>query len=276
MLHVRCGDDILPRLRTVVPGTAIRWADPLAIGPLAPWPTAEARRQDRAVYLAERSGRPLDRTIATLMEEDAALEAGRAAPEVVLWFEADLFDQIILVYLLQRMAEWDTKRSLVCIGEHPSVARFIGLGQLSAGALAGLFVERRPVHAAEFAAARTVWEALAHGDRTQLERLAREGVPELPFAGEAVDRYLGERPLAGTSLTAAYTVAALRDGACTAGELFQRVQAMERRPWQGDTMFYADLVEMSRGEAPLVTIPDGFPWALPDPGSARIAPGSGD
>ena len=54
--------------------------------------------------------------------------------EYVLWFEADLYDQLQLVQILAKLRELEVPPSritLICIGEHLGVAHFGGLGQLS-------------------------------------------------------------------------------------------------------------------------------------------------
>jgi hypothetical protein len=67
-------------------------------------------------------------------QRDQALEAGRDG-EYVLWFEADLYDQLQLTEILARLAGLGVpagRVTLICIGEHAGIARFGGLGELTA------------------------------------------------------------------------------------------------------------------------------------------------
>ena len=141
MLHLRCGSDILDRLATAgLPGQAAEWSDPLCDGPLEPWIEEPARRDARAPWLASRYGRDLADVRSGLEVADGWLSRAPDEDEVVLWFEHDLFDQSILVYLLSRLEILAPERtSLICIGSHPEVSHFQGLGQLSAEQLAALF-----------------------------------------------------------------------------------------------------------------------------------------
>ena len=59
----------------------------------------------------------------------------------VLWFEADLYDQLQIIQILARLAALDVpaeRITLICIGEHPGIARFGGLGELTADQLCRL------------------------------------------------------------------------------------------------------------------------------------------
>ena len=70
-------------------------------------------------------------------ERDRILEANRDG-EYVLWFEADLYDQLQIIQILARLADLGVpaqRITLICIGEHAGIARFGGLGELTADQL---------------------------------------------------------------------------------------------------------------------------------------------
>lgn len=256
ILHLRCGDDILPRLEAAgLPGEFKRWADPLCEGPLRAWADDGERRSERSAWLAARHGLPPNDALAGLEADDLALASAGRADEVVLWFEADLFDQMILVYLLDRLSELAPNRSsLICIGHHPEVREFVGLGQLSPLQLEALYPTRVPVTPAPFALARTAWETLTSGDPERLWALAGTGTPELPFLADAIRRYLAELPSVrnGLGLTEWLALQAFLAGADTPFHAFSTVQRFESRPWQGDTMFYAQVRLLASGPMPLL------------------------
>ena len=65
-------------------------------------------------------------------QRDAALAAGRDG-EYVLWFEADLYDQLQIAQILARLAALRVpaeRITLICIGEYLGIAHFGGLGEL--------------------------------------------------------------------------------------------------------------------------------------------------
>ena len=261
MLHLRCGDDILERLRAAgVPGTVARWADPLCEGPLRRWPDDAARRAERAAWLAARGAPGEPETLAALERDDMALASAGREDEVVLWFEHDLYDQAILAFLLDRLRELAPSRtSLICIGSHPAHADFRGLGQLTPAELADLFPGRVGVTEAMFREGSAGWAALTGGDPLAVDRLARDGTPSLPFLGPALRRWLAELPSTrnGLSQTEGFGLAAIAAGADQPLHAFPAVQRFEHSPWQGDTMFYATLRVLATGPRPLITPLEG-------------------
>ena len=133
MLHIRCGDDILGKLEAAgLPGEKAKWCDPFCEGPIRAWPDDGARRAERSAWIASRWDVDEVEALRQAEADDIMLASAARQDEVVLWFEADLFDQSILIYLLDRLSEIAAgKTSLVCIGSHPEVPEFIGLGQLT-------------------------------------------------------------------------------------------------------------------------------------------------
>lgn len=256
-LHIRCGDDILEKLdQAGLPGDKIRWTDVLSEGPLHLHAREIDRQRERAAYLSRRFFAPMSETYREIMGADWRVDQCEHYSETVLWFEADLFDQAILVYLLQRLLPRAdrTRISLVCIGAYPGVERFVGLGQLTPLELAGLLPTRRKVTRRQFALAREAWAALNAPHPKDLIRLARSRTRALPFLPQALERYLAEYPstVNGLSRTAQLALEEIEGGAGTPAEAFARVQHRESRPFMGDSMFYAALRDLATGLQPLL------------------------
>ena len=255
-LHIRCGDDILATLdQAGIPGDKVRWADPLCEGPLHRHATDTARQKERAAYHAGGSS-PITEMYRELMGDDWRVDQCVHYDETILWFEADLYDQAILVYLLARLGAFRsrTRLSLICIGEFPGVERFIGLGQLTAGQLATLLPTRRPVTPGQIRLAVRTWDALRDDTPVALGRIGRMRSSALPFLPAAVRRYLAEYPSLrnGLSRTEQLALEAIAAGAGTPMEIFVRVQKRERRPYQGDTMFYDVLRRLAAPRYPAI------------------------
>lgn len=272
MLHIRCGDDIRDALAAAeIPGDFVRWADPLCQGPLPADLRDEARREVRAQFISAQYGHEPEATRRFLAEQDAALERWRGQDEVVLWFEHDLFDQAILVYLLDWFAALDleeTALSLVSVGEFPGIARFIGLGQLSPAQLATLFRERRPVSPAQQALAGRAWAALCDPDPRAVEALLAQGAADLPHLAGALHRHLQDFPAVATGLarTQELILEAVSQGASDPVEAFLAVQELEERPWLGDEMFWPWLAGLAEAPVPALAIdaPPDWPQRAPD------------
>ena len=274
-MHIRCGTDILGSLvQAGVPGLGVSWADPVCEGPL-PALGLSAYRRVRAAWLASRYQLPPAEAREWLAQDDRRVDRCVDAGETVLWFEADVFDQTILVALLSRLARFRTRTSfsLICIGAFPGVRRFIGLGQLFPDQLATLYSRRRPVTPAQWRLARRAWDALRAKDPGALSRLSRQRTAALRFLPQAIRRYLAEYPSVknGLGRTAQLALETISAGAPTPAEVFLRVQKRERRPFQGDTMLYADLRDLASGPRAAITLrgdaalPPGHPGFAKQP-----------
>ena len=131
-LHVSNGD-ATDLMGTGIARQVLFWRDTLHEGPV-PAVGPEELRRIRAAFLLQ--ARADDRGEATAMfaERDRVLDANRDG-EYVLWFEADLYDQLQIIQILARLADLGVpaqRITLICIGEHPGIARFGGLGELTA------------------------------------------------------------------------------------------------------------------------------------------------
>ncbi len=255
--HIRCGDDILGSLDAAgIPGDKIRFSDPLCEGPLRHPAADQARQKERAAYIAARYLAPFQETHREILGQDWRVTQCARYDETVLWFEADLFDQAILVYLLQRLERLteSTKIVLICIGEYPGVERFIGLAQLSLAQLATLLPRREPVTRRQFALARHAWAAFNAKYPRQLNRISRMRSRALPFLPAAIRRYLAEYPSTrnGLSQTEQHALEVIEAGSRRPAAVFVGVQQREPRPFMGDSMFYAVLRDLSSGDYPLL------------------------
>ena len=222
------------------------WRDVLHEGPVPDVGErlrALARRRGDAVRRGA-SGRDLE-------ERDAALAAGRDG-EYVLWFEADLYDQLQIAQILARLAELGVpaeRITLICIGEYLGIAHFGGLGRAAPRSARGPArgcggdAHRRRARARQprVGGAARARPARARGDRVGAS-------PELRFMPEAFDRLGREYPWTrdGLSLTERRLLAAVAEGAATAGEAFVRGAAREARPFLGDTWAFAAIERLAR------------------------------
>jgi hypothetical protein len=263
-LHVSNGD------ATDLPGTGLArrvlyWRDVLHEGPV-PAVGPEELRQIRAAFLAQGDADDRAEGASMFLDRDRTLTANRDG-QYVLWFEADLYDQLQIIQILDRLAGLGVpaaRITLICIGEHPGIARFGGLGELTTGQLRELPATRacaRLTPAALQLAARA-WAAFRAPAPDGLGAIAATRSGELRFLGEAFDRLSREYPSTrdGLSLTERRVLAAVADGACDAGTAFVRAGARETRPYLGDTWCFAMMDRMANAPVPLLQVdPPGRP-----------------
>ena len=250
-LHVRCGSDIRDGLRRAgFAGDFLAFADPFCQGPVT---DGSNLIDTRARFVADAYNIPYDEARARGSAEHQALTAApHRYPRIVLWFEHDSYDQLILAHILARMSAAPPQiLELICIDRFPTVNRFRGLGQLSEVALRSLWSERKPVSARQMRLGRAVWQALCAPTPLALHALAAGGTPELPTMAGALRRHLWELPWTqdGLSLTERLALQALAGGAMTGAALFGAVQRADPLPFLGDEMFWAVLRDLSAPEA---------------------------
>jgi hypothetical protein len=219
---------------------------------------AELRRI-RAGFLADaRVG--FDDTLALLERRDRTL-AAHAGGDYVLWFEADLYDQLQIIQILSQLRALDVapdRITLVCIGEHPGVAHFGGLGELEPEQLPPLLDDATRLGPGALRLAADAWAVFRAPDPGGLSRIALEYSAELRFLAEAFGRLGREYPSTrdGLSLTERRILAAAAEGHRTAGAMFVAVGRRETRPFLGDTFAFAAMERLARARTPLLE-PDG-------------------
>jgi len=163
LLHVLNGDSVRMTLEhSDVPGAFAPYADILHEGPVPRASGSAAWRETRARFLVEGGYGTYAEALRTYEQWDASLAAFADYDEVVLWFEHDLFDQLLLLRHLDWFSHRDlgtTTLSLICIGEFPGFDDFHGLGELDADPLASLLGTRQRVSAGQLALGRRGWQA---------------------------------------------------------------------------------------------------------------------
>jgi hypothetical protein len=249
-LHVTNGDSAVLGIEgTGLAERLMPWRDALHEGPVPDVPDAELRRA-RAEFLG------VDTDL--FAERDRTLEEHRHG-EYVLWFEADLYDQLQLVQILARLHALDVppdRITLICVGEHVGFAHFGGLGELTSEQLARLpGYAASTLTAAALEHATRAWAALRAPEPSGLDEIARSPSRELRFVAEAYERLSREYPSTrdGLSLTERRLLAAVAGGAQTEAEAFVRGAAREVRPFLGDSWAFARLARLSTAPTPLLT-----------------------
>jgi hypothetical protein len=239
-LHVTNGSSTVGELsRTGLAPRILTWRDALHEGPVLSGSDDE-RRAARAEFLGV--------DVAELEARDRELDTH--AGDFVLWFEADLYDQLQIAEILARLAarRVEPERiTLIQVGEVPGIARFGGLGELLAEQLRTIAAQAAVTLTPEaLDLGARAWDALRSPDPSALAALIDVRSPELRFLGEAFGRLAREYPSArdGLSLTERRLLAALP---ATAVQAFLRGSAKETRPFLGDTFAFAALARMQEG-----------------------------
>jgi hypothetical protein len=286
-LHVTNGDIVVDLLRRAgLADGALAWADVLHEGPVPGGLDDEGLRRERAGFIAGADGVDAAEVLRRFQERDRALAASSGG-EYLLWFEADLYDQLQIAQILAGLRELGVapgRVTLVCIGEYPGIAHFGGLGQLEPGQLPGLLDAATPLTAEALDLGAAAWAALRAPDPGGLGRIAASRSPELRFLGEAFDRLAREYPSTrdGLSLTERRILAATPADGATAGTVFTRLGEREARPYLGDLFAFRIMDRLANARVPLLELDppgDAVTAAIrlrPTPAGTRVLRGEAD
>lgn len=203
MLHITNGDCAGDTLKHAgLGGDVSTHADVLHEGPVPAGLSDEALHEVRSRFVAARGYCSYDHAVDCAVRWHASLERAAREDEVVLWFEHDLFDQLILIKLLDWLARHPHPAlSLICIDHFPGVGPFFGLGQLSAEQLASLFPFRQLVTRAQLELGSHAWRAFRSSNPEDVQAVLAEDTSALPFLAAALRRHLEEFPSTDNGLT---------------------------------------------------------------------------
>ncbi|HEX6582907.1 MAG TPA: hypothetical protein VF056_04825 [Thermoleophilaceae bacterium] len=272
MLHLTNGDCAIPALRAAgVDEEILPWREVLHDGPVPGRLDAGELRAVRGRFLGDE--RPL-------REQDERLDAAVAeGEELMLWFEADLFDLLLLLQIVERLP-LDARARLVLVGQE----RWRSVTEVEPDELASLGEEAPELSAEQRELAWTAWEAFRSGTPASLEPFAA-GTPALPAVGQALHRLLEELPWSDTGLsrTERQLLGALADRSQTREAAFQAAIAAEERPFLGDGSAWATLDRLAplldgqavnaRGRAVLAGAEEWEPRDQRWIGGTRLPPG---
>lgn len=263
--HWRCGNDIAHSLQLAgFRGAFHMFDDPLCMGPVPALPPA-AFVALRADFVHQAFGVPPAEALRRMQQPYQALAHAAQAARVVLWCEADAYDQLFLIAMLANLPARPRRLELIAIDRVPGVERFIGIGQLAPDLLAWLWPQRRPVGDDALALARQAWDAYRAPSPQAWAALAHGDTAPLPLLAPALRRQLQELPGTrdGLSLTERMALQILRArGRTTLGQLFAELHGQrEPLPYLGDAMFAALMRPLIDAPAPLLQeFEPGLDW----------------
>lgn len=274
-LHLTNGSAVIPPMRAAgIVGAIVPWDDVLHEGPVPAGLSIAAMRETRAEFLASCGWGSRDAIHRSLATRDAALEQLERIDEIVLWFEHDLFDQLQLLQILNRLpidggppvtaVPGDDYLLMPGLEPGPAGDAAGDVRPGSAGGPAGtrfaqLFAARRGITSAQRLAARDAWEAFRADDpRAVLDAIPR--VTDLPHLPAALHRHLQQfpAPRTGLSRTEQQTLEAIARGIARLGDIFtQANHHSEEAVFMGDAAFLLHVRGLLRGPRPLMarTVP---------------------
>ncbi|MDH0645737.1 DUF1835 domain-containing protein [Pseudomonas sp. GD03858] len=262
--HWRCGNDIEHSLRIAgFSGAFWMFDDPMVMGPVPALPEDDYWRVRTAYVQRVFKLDPVDLARRQARQRTALAQLSGDS-QMVLWCEADAYDQLFLVRVLASLTALPRRLELVEVDRVPGVERFVGIGQLAPDLLAWLWPQRRALGEDALALARQAWAAYTASDPSAWAELATHRHTALPLLGAALARQLQELPGAddGLSLTERLSLRILaRYGELPAGRVFSELMTRdEPLPYLGDLMFHVLLRPLIDTPRPLLHESPGEHW----------------
>lgn len=215
-LHITNGDCAGEMLESSssIEGDVLCWRDLLHDGPVQALPYREYVAK-RVEYLSTllREGEcseaiPMQKIESDFIERDLILSSLSTYDEIVLWFEHDLYDQLQLLEVCQRLSEKHKPLpdiSLVSIDSHSEVPFFHGFGNLTIPMMEKLFLQRQQLSQAQLEIGCELWASFVAESPEQLASFTRDKIAGWPFMAKALSRFCSEFPDVNTGLTLTQT-----------------------------------------------------------------------
>jgi hypothetical protein len=260
MLHVTNGKSAAELLKlSGFEGEVLSWDDVLHEGPVPAGLDAEALAEVRAAFIASRGWEEEGLALERFRKRDAVLDRHAREGEVVLWFEHDLYDQLQLIQILDRLAAVDNKKAVYLAQSHTY------LGESGPEHFVRLFEEKLPLGADTYEIAARAWQGFTAEDPREFAPIRGEETRLLPHLAVAVGRFLEEYPWLGDGLSASQRIILklLREGPMPLGKLFKTYQHAEDRRFMGDWSFSAVLQDLGSGDEPLLLVENRGNFAVP-------------
>lgn len=259
VLHLTNGSAVIPLMHEAgITGRIVPWDDVLHEGPVPAGLNPGALRERRAAFLAACGWGAAEAIARQIAARDAAVDAAlgtggelnaarERVDEIVLWFEHDLYDQLQLLQILDRLP-LDGGPAVTAVPDDDY------LGLLPAERFAGLFAARRHVSSAQRLAARDGWTAFRSADpRAIVDVLPR--LADLPRTTIALARHLEQFPSTdnGLSRTEHQALDVLCGGPLLVRDLYRRSHH-DREPalFMGDAAFLVHLGALLSPVQPLI------------------------
>lgn len=249
-LHIHCSESSARTLReSTIPGEVLLWREIYIEGPVRGDLAEEEFLSLRADFLSESV--PINRE--DLMEGMKARETKLSQAdhynEVVLWFDPCMYDQTIMLYLLNRLAKMNHNTfSLVFYDKD--------WARLTNAEVKDLMNARQRVGPEEAALACRAWDAFSSPTPEYLEALLEEDCSGLPYLKAALRRHLQQLPSYSNGLNRSEnTILKLIDkGIREIGNLFGEQAKNEKPPFMGDTSFFAVIQSLANAGQPVLKL----------------------
>ena len=250
MLVITNGDAIVPALRAAgVACDILPWVDVLHEGPVPQVLSDDDLAILRSKFIGEMSWSSEEEALARFRARDARLVlAFEVAEEILLVFEDDLYDQLQLLQILDRVVRHAPQITCrLAQADRPLI-------ELGAIRLQQLIAEAPILVAKTLVQASSLWGKFVAPEKETFLELSDVKMDAMPFVHPAMVRLVEELPRneSGLTRTERTFLLALDRGPISFLEIFAAVQHMEERPFVADLVLASIVLRLMRANPPLI------------------------
>ena len=245
MLHVTNDDATVNPIREATrQNDVLPWRDILHEGPTPAGLTLEKMSDVRARFLADCGWATYKELRREMGGRDSAI---LTEPQITLWFQHDLGDQLKLIQILSALAARKAEVQLICTNQY--------MGPMEAHQMAALWKQRQPVSPVQFSLAEKAWVAFCAPDRSTLDALLSEDLSALPFLADALRRHLDDFPSekTGLSRTDCQILETISDGTHLPKKIFWAFQVKEQTRYMTEAVLELHIKRMTKTRPAMLT-----------------------
>ncbi|MBP1965863.1 DUF1835 domain-containing protein [Paenibacillus aceris] len=251
-LHIVNGDVFGDKLRASnIDGEIVVWRESLYEGPIGMQMSDSVLLTLRASYMFQKHSIPEQIFLSnTRLQEMRLDELSGEVDEIILWFDHDLFDQLMLCYLLSRLSV--LPRGSIRLS-------LIQYDQMVDHQISKLYRELSSVTEDQLTLAVKVWTAYSASEPLSLSVLMEDDLSALPFLKRALTANYGRYPSMHNGLNGIQQLILeeIKDGEVVVLSLFQKINRKTSEFGLGDLQFWGMLEQLRSCEYPLLLLVGG-------------------
>ncbi len=238
-------------------GLQLAWKDPLYVGPVTK-ESLELRTRNRVKYFSQQGWGEKQSLLSHFQERNLKLKQITEFKKVSLWFDRNMYNQLQLIELLDCLSHYpDISVFLINVSKIIQRENSLNLDKLSVADIKSLYHRETEITANQLSIGLDAWRCFAEPDPRYLLHFKRQDMSTMPYLYDAMKRLQQQYPstMNGLSRTQRQVMDVV-DGYPEIGvqAAFEKVQAMEERPFLSPAMFWMVLKELSRCDAPALEI----------------------
>jgi len=223
-----------------VEGEFLLWQDFLHEGAVPLGLTLDELSKVRAKFFDNSNFAEYKKVLKDFQERNQKLYRYRIYNNIIIWFEHDLHDQLLLIQILN----WFAKQNIESINI-TMVSTSNYLGESSTKQIQKLLKYRIELLPEHFKLAEKAWSAFCEPTPKEWFKLLTQPTSLLPFLHGAIFRMLEEYPntKTGLSRTEYQALLIISNGIEKPHDIFEKYQSFEERKFMGDIIFFKILKE---------------------------------